>query len=40
MKFLADLLALIGGTAAAAGTQGCFMWICDEPKMPKSLIEK
>ena len=40
MKFLADLLALIGGTAAAAGTQGCFMLICDEPKMPKSLIQK
>lgn len=40
MKFLADLLALIGGSAAAAGTQGCYMLIADEPKMPKSMLEK
>ena len=40
MKFLADILAAIGGAAASAGTQGCFVLICDEPKMPKSLLNK
>ena len=40
MSFIADLLAKIGGRAANAGTQGCIVWFMDEPKMPKSLIEK
>ena len=40
MKFIADILARIGGADASAGTQGCFLWIVDEPKMPTSLIEK
>ena len=40
MNFLADLLAKLGLGAANTGTQGCFLWITDEPKMPKSLIEK
>lgn len=40
MSFIADLLAKIGGGAANVGTQGCVFWIMDEPKMPKSLIEK
>lgn len=40
MSFIADLLAKIGGGAANTGTQGCVFWIMDEPKMPKSLIEK
>ncbi len=40
MKFIADILALIGNGAANAGTQGCIMWFIDEPKMPKALIEK
>jgi len=40
MTFLASILSVIGATAAAAGTQGCYMLILDEPKMPKSLIEK
>ena len=40
MKFLADLLAKIGLDFANAGTQGCFYWFMDEPKAPKSLIEK
>ena len=40
MSFIADLLAKIGGIAANVGTQGCVFWIMDEPKMPKSLIEK
>lgn len=40
MKFIADILAKIGGAAASTGTQGCYFLIIDEPKMPKSLIEK
>lgn len=40
MKFIANILAAIGGSAASAGTQGCLFLIMDEPKMPKSLIEK
>ena len=40
MKFLADILAAIGAGAASVGTQGCVIWFTDEPKMPKSLIEK
>lgn len=37
---LANLLALLGSLAATVGTQGCTAFICDEPKMPKSLINK
>ena len=40
MSFIADLLAKVGLGAATTGTQGCFIWITDEPKMPKCLIEK
>ena len=40
MSFIANLLAKIGTNAATNGTQGCWFWITDEPKMPKSLIEK
>ena len=40
MKFLADILAAIGAGAASIGTQGCWVFITDEPKMPKSLLEK
>ena len=40
MSFIADLLAKIGGGAANTETKGCYLWIMDEPKMPKSLIEK
>ena len=40
MSFLADLLAKIGAGVASSGTQGCWALIFDEPKMPKSLIEK
>lgn len=40
MSFIADLLAKIGMGAATTGTQGCFILITDEPKMPKCLIEK
>ena len=40
MNFFAELLAKLGFGAANAGTQACLYWIVDEPKMPKSLIEK
>lgn len=35
----ASLLSLIGGGAAATGSQACFMLWADEPKCPKSLIK-
>ena len=38
MSFIADLLAKIGMGAATTGTQGCFILITDEPKMPKSRV--
>ena len=40
MKFIADILAAIGNGAATIGTQGCMVWIVDEPTMPKALLEK
>ena len=40
MSFIADLLAKIGIGAATNGTQGCYLFVMDEPKMPKALIEK
>ena len=40
MKFIADILAKIVVAAARTVTQGCYFLIIDEPKMPKSLIEK
>ena len=38
MKFLAEVLAAIGNSAANAGTQGCFIFISDEPYIPNCLI--
>lgn len=40
MKFLADLLSLLGINSASIGTQGCAAWFIDEPEMPKSLLDK
>ena len=40
MSFIADLLAKIGFGAAVTGTQGCYAWFADEPKMPSCLMEK
>ena len=40
MRFIAELLAKIGLGAAVTGTQACNMFLMDEPKMPKCLIEK
>ena len=39
MKFIADVLAALGMGSANAGTQGCY-WFIDEPKAPKSIIER
>ena len=36
----ASLLSFIGSIAATAGSQGCAFLFVDEPKMPKSLIER
>lgn len=40
MKFLADLLAMIGFNSASVGTQGCAAFFIDEPKMPNCLLKK
>lgn len=40
MNFIAELLAKLGSEAANTGTKACPYWFMDEPKMPKSLIEK
>ncbi len=40
MSFIANLLAKLGAGAANSGTQACLFFFTDEPKMPKSLIEK
>ena len=40
MKFIADILAAIGMGSAVAGTQACSIWFLDEPKAPKSIIER
>ena len=40
MGIIANILAAIGNVATSVGTQGCLVLFMDEPKMPKSLIEK
>jgi cyclic lactone autoinducer peptide len=40
MSFISKLLEVLGTSAASTGTQGCWTFLFDEPKMPKSLIEK
>ena len=40
MGKLAAILAAIGSAAATMGTQACWFLFTDEPKMPRSLIEK
>lgn len=37
---LASLLSWIGSMSASAGTKACLVWFADEPKMPKSLLNK
>lgn len=40
MKFLMDLLANLGIASASMSSNACLVWVTDEPKMPKHLIEK
>ena len=40
MKLFYSILAVLGAAAATLGTQGCAALILDEPKMPKSLLNK
>ncbi|MDY5058794.1 MAG: cyclic lactone autoinducer peptide [Bacilli bacterium] len=36
----ASLLSWLGSLSAATGTKACTIWFIDEPKMPRSLLEK
>ncbi len=40
MKFFAKMLTILGFVAATVGTKGCAIFLLDEPKMPKSLLNK
>ena len=40
MKLFSSVLPVLGTLAATLGTQGCAVLILDEPKMPKSLLNK
>ena len=40
MKYFAAVLSAIGTLIALTSTQACNFFIIDEPKMPRSLIEK
>jgi lipoprotein len=40
MKLITSILASVGALVASIGTVGCPALICDEPKMPKSLLNK
>lgn len=36
----ANVLTFLGNFAASLGTQACILLLIDEPKMPKSLLNK
>lgn len=40
MKLFSSIMAVLGTLFATIGTQGCTLLIADEPKMPKSLLNK
>ena len=40
VKSFYSILAALGAVAATLGTQGCILFIADEPKMPKNLLNK
>lgn len=40
IKMFASLLSWLGELTASMGTKACVAWLTDEPKMPKSLINK
>lgn len=35
-----SFLSWLGELAAVMGTKACIVWLVDEPKMPKSLLNK
>ena len=39
MKLFGSILSSLGSFAASIGTAGCFLFVYDEPEMPKSLIK-
>lgn len=39
-SFLSRIFDAIANLGEAGGTTGCYYFFIDEPKMPKSLIEK
>ena len=39
-SFLSKIFDAIANLGSSGGTTGCYSWFIDEPKMPKSLIEK
>ncbi len=36
----ASLLSWLGSVSASFGTKACVLWLIDEPKMPKSMLNK
>ena len=40
MRLVARVLTVLGFVAATVGTSGCATFLIDEPKMPKSLLNK
>ncbi len=40
MGIIANIIAAIGNVSATTGSQGCFIFFFDEPKMPKALLDK
>lgn len=37
---LVSIISALGALVAATATSGCLIFFVDEPKMPKSMIEK
>lgn len=40
MKLFSSIMAVLGAFVATIGTSACPLLIFDEPKMPKSLLNK
>lgn len=38
-SLIANILKMVGGFGAKAGSTACTWWLYDEPKCPKSLIK-
>lgn len=39
-SLFAKICSFLGSFGATAGTNACYVWVFDEPEMPRSLIEK